>query len=111
MTLQEIYDKVRTHLLTQNAKAKESFCMYRTPKGLTCAVGCLLGDYYSTELEGNSLWSPRLQGALAAAGVLDLNNDETNKLNLLRRLQVIHDSYPVTQWPTLLDKYNPAFNV
>ncbi len=44
MTKQEIFDKVATHLLTQNEKALNSVggCVYRTDKGLKCAVGCLI---------------------------------------------------------------------
>ena len=46
MNRQEVFDKVAIHLLTQNAKALNSggLCVYKTPNGLRCAVGCLIPD-------------------------------------------------------------------
>ena len=45
MNTQQIFDKVATHLLTQNARsAAEGSCLYRSPSGLKCAVGCLISD-------------------------------------------------------------------
>lgn len=45
MTNEEIFEKVRTHLLTQNAKSMiDGICLYRGPNGLKCAVGCLIED-------------------------------------------------------------------
>ena len=48
MNIQEIFDTVSVHLLTQNEKSQESdfyrSCLYRGPNGTKCAVGCLIKD-------------------------------------------------------------------
>jgi hypothetical protein len=50
MTLQETFDKVCVHLLTQLQKSVfldsngSMACAYRGPNGLKCAVGCLIPD-------------------------------------------------------------------
>jgi hypothetical protein len=58
LTDQQIYDKIATHLLTQNRKAMvkgfngQEMCKYRTPEGLKCAIGCLIADEdYNVKLE------------------------------------------------------------
>lgn len=58
MNTQQIFDKVATHLLTQNRQAMTlGGCMYRAEDGAMCAVGCLINDNeYTEELEGRSLW-------------------------------------------------------
>jgi len=45
-TLQETFDKVARHLLTQQAKAEQpdGNCAYRGEHGRKCAVGCLISD-------------------------------------------------------------------
>ena len=52
--LQEIYDKVKAHLLAQGRPAMfQGSCVYRSPNGLKCAVGCLITDEaYDEDLEG-----------------------------------------------------------
>lgn len=43
MTLQELFDKVVNHLLTQNERAGEfGHCFYRAADGKKCAIGCLI---------------------------------------------------------------------
>lgn len=50
MNIQEIFDTVSVHLLTQNEKSQESSfyssCLYRGPNGTKCAVGCLIKDEF-----------------------------------------------------------------
>lgn len=44
---QEVFDRVASHLIKQNKKSRESSigpCVYRTPQGLSCAVGCLISE-------------------------------------------------------------------
>ena len=43
---QAAYRKVHAHLIAQGKRAvsKHGSCMYRTPEGLACAVGCLIPD-------------------------------------------------------------------
>ena len=82
-TLQEVYDFVVMHLLTQGSQSHDGInCCYRDTEGRTCAVGCLIpGEIYCKELEGKDYqsishfleWDERFDGLLTA-------------------LQTIHDS-------------------
>ena len=106
MTHQEIFDEVAAHLLTQKKQAvnDEGVCLYRTPSGLSCAVGCLIpDDLYTPAIEtgtpGN--WhsgeghhtGKHLAVILEAAGFVE------GDMHLLRRLQQVHDnSRTVTGW-------------
>lgn len=111
LTLQEIYNKVKAHLLTQNARSsfnKRSLCAYRSPEGLKCAVGVLIEDeHYKGEIEGQSLnfydpsQLPSLTNQLLLSGV-DVN--DINVYYLLRNLQLIHDTVDVIDWPKKLKK-------
>lgn len=102
MTLQEIYDKVKAHLLAQGKPAvdwRTSQCRYRAAGGLKCAVGCLIKDEaYAEEIEGTVLpYSPwRSDGslfpiirALRDSGI-DVVESGTTR-HLLRELQRAHD--------------------
>lgn len=119
-SLQEIFDQVAKHLLTQNAPAAyfnqdgDRNCLYRTFDGGKCAVGCLIADdEYSPVIEN--------LGMRGLAKVLDplrfceipgyLNTHETQvrdaaalrgwsnaglstpQYDLLIALQGMHDSY------------------
>src|SRR5258706_1958080 len=66
MTNQELFDKVKNHLLSQNAQSIAyrtpqtyhvvKYCVYKNENGLKCAIGCLIPDEkYSPEFEGVSL--------------------------------------------------------
>ena len=75
MTLQEIYDKVKAHLIAQGRPAmcvltgeegytgatgspiRGEVCMYRAPDGAKCAAGCLIPDEkYHPSMEGKTLY-------------------------------------------------------
>jgi hypothetical protein len=118
MTKQEIFDRVKTHLLTQNERAASASgsdlgdCSYRIVVGektLKCAIGCLIPDeLYRPELEGTNISSPAVQEVLIKAGVLDENtvpwiggpvDDKDGKFTMLAHLQAVHDSCPVHSWP------------
>lgn len=107
MTLQEIYDKVKTHLLTQNERSVDLYdfvCKYRGPRGLMCAAGCLIPDeLYLPTLEGRAADGLNVANVLAQAGVLGPAGAERGQqLSLIRKLQVIHDSNLPQDWPELL---------
>ncbi len=54
MNAQEIFDTVATHLFTQGQQSRDACfgkCAYRTKTGLTCAVGCLIQDYYVSDMD------------------------------------------------------------
>ena len=61
MNRQEIFDKIYLHLIEQGRKSIDSDgqCMYRSPDGDKCAIGCLIPDeLYTPELEGNGANMP-----------------------------------------------------
>ena len=95
--MKEIFDRVKTHLLAQGAKARHSagVCAYRAPNGLKCAVGCLITDEaYSDGLEGKNVKSDRVLPALIASGI----STDSTPLHMLTRLQWIHDDTASIHW-------------
>jgi hypothetical protein len=111
---QKIFDRVATHLLTQNAKAKDgSACQYRAPGNRSCAVGCLIPDnLYDASIEGVGITH------ILDSSLLVFSTDErkaaVKKLKklirgavgatkesdfcLLRDLQVVHDDEITENW-------------
>ncbi len=103
MNNREIFDKVKTHLLTQNTRSvlPSGACAYRGTNGTMCAVGCLLKDeHYSEELESRPVRSQSVLVALNNSGIVldDLG------LSMLYELQRVHDGYGMDMWPTHLDR-------
>ena len=99
MTLQEIFNKVATHLLTQKVKSfgSDAGCLYRGPNGTSCAVGCLIKEeHYDPEIEGEAAVAIPVRLALSASGIP--TTDET--LSLLSELQLLHDESQPEAWPT-----------
>ena len=106
-TLQEIFDQVATHLLTQNERAVGALgnCRYRTDTGLKCAIGCLIADeHYNSGCEGidvsGAYIKPHPRGlslgqALRNSGI---DGKDQRVLRLLGRLQGVHDHNPVVSW-------------
>ena len=98
-TAQQVFDQVKTHLLTQNQKAKPlsyGACQYRY-EGLKCAAGCLISDdEYSPDMEvgalGGGSW-PRLVHTYIVP--------EWHK-DLITALQCIHDDYMMDEWASRL---------
>lgn len=96
--LQEIFDQVKEHLLTQNdysvvvieRDGKRIVCgQYRGPDGKKCAAGVLVpDDRYEASWEGLPAWK------------LDyfLNNYSKRELSLIDKLQYLHDFYHVDDW-------------
>lgn len=105
-TLQEIFDIVSTHLLTQNARSvnDEHTCMYRGENGMKCAAGILIpDDQYAREYEFTS-WDKLQAEKLVPSQFCDE----------IRELQKIHDNLSPEDWPNRLKrfaiKYNLEFN-
>lgn len=100
-SLQEIFDAVATHLLTQKEKSHDYLepdgklnCTYKSVSDngtvLHCAVGCLIPeDKYDASFEGRYI--------TALLSYLDLAISR-NKIDLLIHLQVIHDTTLVSEW-------------
>jgi len=93
LTIQEIFDKVTTHLLTQNKQSKEGkVCLYRGPNGTMCAVGCLIKDeFYYDGLEQKLSTDIDVHAALEKSGIEVTAEVET----FLRNLQRLHDGNAV----------------
>jgi hypothetical protein len=100
----EMFDYIANHLLTQNAKSKldkkeDGFdvCRYRSGKGRTCAVGCLIPiNKYSIDLEGHDVEGTKISVFLG--DILDF----TFSITLLKLLQLIHDRLPPSAWKSEL---------
>jgi hypothetical protein len=102
-TEQEVFDKVASHLLTQNKKAldEENYCVYLAPDGCKCAAGCLIPDeQYVYTIEG-STWS----------WLKDRGYVENKHYSLIRRLQICHDTQKPHEWPSCLEKIAEEFNL
>lgn len=118
ITSKEIFNKVATHMLTQNAKSQtldadgiELICAYRGNDGRMCAVGCLIKDEaYNSMMEGytiNLQTTSRIvneQDVMIRSALVesDIPTDR-DTLILLQRLQSIHDMYEVKDWVTKLN--------
>lgn len=104
LSRQEIFSKVTRHLLTQKEQSLLSYsgslpgCMYRGPRGLQCAIGCLIADeYYSEHLEGHYVRHPLVVRALEESGV-DVSDEYQDTFALLAWLQAIHDESHPSRW-------------
>lgn len=132
LTLREIFDKVKSHLLAQGGRAMDgTSCVYRSSTGRKCAVGCLIADEaYDPRIEGafmghvwpeNGRWYPfhnegylnrdeRFAKALTESGI-----PATNEVKqMLARLQDMHDgklneAYDPRNWPEILDQIERSF--
>jgi hypothetical protein len=110
MTKQEIYDKVKSHLLAQGRKSqmlkpgertigKFSNCAYRGEGGLKCALGCLIDDrFYKETLEGLDCGAVAVRVALRQSGI----DDDADVGLLLSELQNVHDTGAPPHWGELL---------
>lgn len=76
MTPQDIFDTVAAHLYKQNkrsykgnARMSGGFCVYRSPEGLKCAVGCLIPDEdYDPRMDDNEC----MRGGTYVSKLVDL---------------------------------------
>jgi hypothetical protein len=94
-TMQEIFDEVCNHLITQNQRAlnETANCVYRAENGLKCAAGCLIKDeHYSPALEMLGADEGVVTQALEKSGVPAEYNE------LVFDLQSVHDNTPVSFW-------------
>ena len=130
MNLQEIYNKIKQHLLSQNERSiasvpsihddeEHDICAYRSDDGnLKCAVGVLISDEsYHTNLEDKSFYTPLVASALAKSGidtgayvhgVSELSFDdwinESPDRALLNGAQAIHDTVEVDGWQDAMER-------
>ena len=104
--LQELFDKIATHLLTQGARSESSIgrCLYRGDFGSKCAVGCLISDEeYDPKMEGSSVPCEK-EYAYPSAGTLILqrwmeSHGYGTAVGLfLVGMQKIHDAKDPPSW-------------
>lgn len=108
--MQDLFDVVSTHLLTQNARSTVDGgpygCAYRGIYNRSCAVGCLIpDDKYEDAMEGDfgalikrwpdAIRSKYLEWLVNEDGFLD---NTTEMASLVRELQLLHDYTDVTAW-------------
>lgn len=88
MNKQEVYNKVRDHLLGMRRQSKdcEGVYTYRSPRGVMCAAGALIKDeFYSEDLEHCVVRDLNVRNALIMSGVRD------GYLGMVSDLQTVHD--------------------
>ena len=98
-TLQQVFDKVALHLLTQKKPSMNgSECMYRGADGTMCAVGCLIKDeHYDDYIESKGVASDYVVEVLAKS----LNTDKSTisgYVGMLTNLQILHDARGPDIW-------------
>ena len=103
VTAQEIFDAVALHLIAQNRLSTSPAgvsCMYRNQANLACAVGCLMTDEEASIADsnhkGSSIDRLKLDGKIPERFL--------DHLNLLHRLQKVHDGHV----ETLVPQWKPA---
>jgi hypothetical protein len=106
-SLQEIFDFVANHLLTQNKKSVEESgtCLYRCGD-LKCAVGALISDEdynYSFEMQSLRLLADKKETIFS--------DIEESKLAFLMHLQEIHDDYAIEEWSEKLSILGSDYNL
>ena len=96
MNKQEVFDKVSSSLLAQNAKSKSfiSRCAYRGDDGMKCGIGFLIADeHYDNSFENKPVTNDGVKAALYASGV-----DYCKMSILLQELQETHDRFTTESW-------------
>lgn len=97
-SVQEFFDIVCKHLLTQKEKAQtelylyqDTCCVYRDIKGRKCAIGCQIPDkLYCLEMEVHSI--------LDILNIWPVLKAYFPDLQLAYALREVHDEYPVAKW-------------
>lgn len=104
MTKQRVYNKTVRHLLSQRKKSMNfsGVCAYLNEDGLMCAVGCHISrKNYSVDIEGIGLTTISYGIYAEDEGMLLQILADSNlleHLQLLIKLQDVHDCMPVNQW-------------
>jgi len=108
MTNQEVYDRVKSHLLTQKVKSIEMIQLgstlqrvnrFRGANGAKCSIGCLIPDsVYRPEME-NSYTATKLIWDFSEIAEILKGIDG----HLLFKLQQIHDTRNPQDWQKSLE--------
>ena len=121
MDAQEIYNKVKTHLLAQGEQARTSpwgNCVYLNDQGLKCAAGVLLRDGSPAQAATGPwppAWAldPKQYSEKEWPCIQDLYEQarEIGHRTLVRALQHVHDGYEPKSWPDELAHVAEAFGL
>jgi hypothetical protein len=104
-TGQQIFDQIVGHLRMQNAKCKSGdSCMYRNPKGLKCAAGCLIADDEYKEIFEHQVF------AYVALSLCHLGVHQ-EALSLISTLQQTHDNKAIMHWERRFKEIAEAYGV
>jgi len=107
-TPQQVFDQVARHLMTQKARSTDfnGHCKYRGLNGLKCAAGCVISDdEYDPFFEGKS-WD-HLMSIIATRS----SSRPLVHIELIGRLQLVHDGYVVSYWREMLQAVAVCFNL
>ena len=113
MDRRSIFEKVKTHLLTQNCKAygenddKVIGCFYRTRSGLRCAIGCMIPDGHPGLNHIGGIRS-LLTEFPSLRNLWKVKSDEDD-VRFLETLQTIHDGYAPGHWASTLDEFEASW--
>lgn len=109
-TLRQVFEQVKTHLLTQNEKAYDTGfgCRYVDADGKSCAVGCLIKpSVYNPVMEGKRASDAIVMSALRASIKGIHMNDKF--VSMMSKLQEVHDTLPVEEWDNALRRTEELF--
>ena len=118
-SLQEVFDYVATHMLTQDEHLflPDGYnCAYRGVNGRMCAVGCLIADdeYEAIDLlfrrdseqdhaaEQESIEGTRRESICRVMNRAGIARPSEEMQAMLAGLQRVHDDYSVHEWPDAL---------
>lgn len=103
--MQEMYNRVKHHLLTQNQKSVNggNGCYYRSDSGLKCAIGALIPDKdYKKIMDDSGDVSTNYyvrKVLIDEFGLLNSTPDDRHEFMVLaRKLQGVHDTVRCENW-------------
>lgn len=113
MTLQQVHEHIRQHLLAQNRKAEDGItAVLHSPNGTKCAIGhCIDDDEYSPDLEEELITAPEIEGAIEASGYWPQNVPSSTAREYFRTVQMIHDFTPVPLWAAQFEALATRFRL
>jgi hypothetical protein len=117
-TLQQTFDHIALHLLTQNERSKSNdalgleWCQYRSPHGLKCALGVCISDknYRDSFEKGRSEYSSVIK-AIKKSGWWPEGESHKEVIVHFNRLQDIHDRESPEMWRDSLLEYANIFGL
>ena len=102
MSRQDLFERVVTFLLAQGEASRDrraGLFRYRGPRGMKCALGCLIPDeLYDSMIEGMAARE------VLAAGYVPSAEPGRETLDLLLDLQDVHDNACVNDWPKCFER-------